>query len=260
MNDQDSDQIESIIPERDEVASYQRQKSTRSKSEASSSGGGAGLLARLVITMGLVVGVVACAWVYQLQLELQRADILMLQYEKRISDLEERLSDTDESVNQSGVAIQVKIKTLFSEVDKLWASAWRKNKADIAANKRLVIASASALKVQKNALATQTKNVASQADILTSVDKRVTQLDKLTAPLSQMTAKATANQRQLEKLGDQMYRLNLDFALLTKRVSTNEEWVESINGFRKQVNRNMNNLQQSVGRLQLQGQGATPTP
>ena len=65
------------------------------------------------------------------------------------------------------------------------------------------------------------------------------------------------NQRQLEKLGDQLHKLNLDSAQLKKRVTTNEEWVESINGFRKQVNRNMNSLQQSVG--QLQGTTA-PTP
>lgn len=244
MSDQDSDHIPSIIPERDELASYQRQKNSRPKSDNGSTGG-AGIFARLFITVALIAGAVACAWAFQLQAQLERAGALLNQYEKRIADLEDRLSDTDESVSQSGVAMQVKIKELYFEVDKLWASAWRKNKADIDANKNSAASNTANLKTQKK---TQKEQLAK----LVSVDARLDKLDKLTGSISQMSE----NRRQLEKLGDQLYSLNLDYAQLKKRVSTNEEWVESINGFRKQVNRNMSHLQQSVGQLQ----GEEPLP
>jgi chromosome segregation ATPase len=247
MSDQDPDHIDSIIPERDELASYQRPNSGRQAKKPSA--GGAGLLARLFITVALVAGAVACAWAFQLQEQLQKADKLLSQYETRIKDLEDRLSDTDESVSQSSVTLQVKIKELYSEVDKLWASAWRKNKANIAANKKAAATNSANLTNYKKSLDGQLATSKSNAGKLAAVSTRVDKLDALAGSISQMAE----NQRELEKLGDQLHKLNMDAAQLNKRVTTNEEWVESINGFRKQMNRNINSLQQSVG--QLQGTG-----
>jgi chromosome segregation ATPase len=251
MSDQDTDHIPSMIPERDELSSYQRQNSGRQAKKPSA--GGAGLLARLFITVALVAGAAACAWAFQLQEQLQKSDKLLFQYEARIKDLEDRLSDTDESVSQSSVTMQVKIKELYSEVDKLWASAWRKNKANITTNKKIAATNAANLKNYKKSLDTQVATSKSNNSKLVAVSGRVDKLDKLAGSISQMSE----NQRQLEKLGDQLHKLNLASAQLKKRVTTNEEWVESINGFRKQVNRNMNSLKQSVG--QLQG-SAAPAP
>ena len=135
------------------------------------------------------------------------------------------------------------ILELYNEVDKLWASAWRKNKANISTNKNLVATNAKKLISYK-------KLLDGQLAVSTSDKKKITadidRLNKLAKSISQMSQ----NQTYLEKLADQFNKLNLDSEQLKKRVTTNEEWVDSINGFRKQVNRNINNLQQSVGQLQ----------
>ncbi len=68
---------------------------------------------------------------------------------------------------------------------------------------------------------------------------------------------ARANEAQMEKLADSVNRMNLEQAKLQKRVRTNEEWVESINGFRKQVNRTLAQLQAQLASLQT---GAPATP
>lgn len=246
MSDQDTDHISSIIPERDELSGHQRQNAGRQAKKPSA--GGAGFLARLFIAVALVAGAAACAWAFQLQGQLEKSDKLLFQYEARIKDLEDRLSDTDESVSQSSVTMQVKIKELYSEVDKLWASAWRKNKANISSNKKAAATNSANLKNYKKSLDSQVATSKSNGSKVATIINRVDKLDKLAGSISQMSE----NQRQLEKLGDQLHKLNLDSAQLKKRVSTNEEWVESINGFRKQVNRNINSLQKSVGALQGQ--------
>ena len=58
-----------------------------------------------------------------------------------------------------------------------------------------------------------------------------------------LLANAKTNEAQLERLSDDVNRFNLESAKLQKRVAANEEWVESINGFRKQVNRKLVELQ-----------------
>ena len=61
------------------------------------------------------------------------------QAEQRILQLENKLSATGEEIGESTVALQVKVteltnKTneLWEQMDKLWASAWRRNQQEIA--------------------------------------------------------------------------------------------------------------------------------
>ena len=131
-NEDSLDHIPPIIPARDEVVSRAPRKNKRVLADRRAKTAAAGLWGRLFLTASLVVAAVACAWAWQLQQELNRAAAVQASYEARISDLEDRLSDTDEGMNQSSAAMAVKIKELYSEVDKLWASAWRRNKAKIA--------------------------------------------------------------------------------------------------------------------------------
>ena len=64
---------------------------------------------------------------------------LFLESQNRIADLEQHLSATGEEMDQSTVALGVKVtelskrtEELWEQMDKLWASAWRRNQSDIA--------------------------------------------------------------------------------------------------------------------------------
>jgi chromosome segregation ATPase len=247
------DHIPPIVPSRDEVASRQARKSAQPRVERRAQTGGTGLWARLSITISLVVAAVACAWAWQLQQELDRAGVAQLDYESRIADLEDRLSDTDEGMNQSSAAMAVKIKELYSEVDKLWASAWRKNKAKIAALEKSSAAQGSQLAT----LGATDKDYSAQ---LQKLGADLKALNSVAADLERLVEAARANESQMENLGDDVNRLALDLARLQKRVAANEEWVESINGFRKQVNRTLAQLQGQLGTLQGGGSAAPVTP
>lgn len=247
-DDSSLDHIPPIIPTRDAVVSRQtgRKKAPGGGKKAVRSGGGGGLLARLFIVIGLVVAGVACAWAWQLQQELNNAETVMDSYEARIADLEDRLSDTDEGMNQSAATMAVKVKELYSEVDKLWASAWRKNKAKIAALEKSSSAHGSTLSTLTNTDKTysgQLKSLASDVEKLRSV----------AGDLERLVASAKSNQTLMERLGDDVSRATLEVAKLKKQVQAAEEWQGSVDGFRRQVNQTLIRLEARIG--QLQGTG-----
>lgn len=247
------DPIPSIVPRRDDVPARSQGRKPRGDKPSPpprSPVAGTSLWARLFIVISLVVAAVACAWAWQLQQEMRHAEGVLAQYESRIADLEDRLSDTDEGMNQSATALAVKIKELYSEVDKLWASAWRRNKAAIEELEKSV-------KSQSGQLASLVKTDKEYSAQLKSLGVDIGKLRSVASELEKLLADSRANQASLERLGDDVSRMTLDFARLQKRVGTNEEWVESINGFRKQVNRSINELQQRINQLQA---AATPPP
>jgi predicted nucleic acid-binding Zn-ribbon protein len=233
--------IPPIVPARDEVASRQNaRKPARGKRNAAVAGGGSGLLARLFITISLAVAGVACGWAWQLQQELDTAEQLLARYESRISDLEDRLSDTDEGMNQSAATMAVKIKELYSEVDKLWASAWRRNKAAIAELEK----SRDSLNSKVASLAQTDTAYSNQLQALGS---DLQKLRAVAGDLERLVTTADANQALLERLGDDVSRATLELARLQKRMDASEEWQASVDGFRKQVNQSLIQLRQSVG-------------
>lgn len=205
--------------------------------------GGAGILARLFITVSLVVAAVACAWAWQLQQELLAANEQMADYASRIGDLEARLSDTDEGMAQSAQVQAVKIRELDGEVRKLWDNVWKKSKERLA---KLEAASAS----QGKAVKSMQGSLGGVETQLQSAAGDIAKLKSVSGDLSRLMTSAKANQEEVERVADTLNRLDLELAKLDKRVVANEEWLASVNAFRKQVNASLVDLQGSVRAMQ----------
>jgi chromosome segregation ATPase len=253
MSHDDIDHIPTITATRDSDHQRSRPQARGAKpgnggrkpvrpASANSSSGGAGIWARLFITVSLVVAGVACAWAWQLQQQLEQYQAYMSPYESRISDLEDRLSDTDEGLSQNTATMAVKIKELDSEVDKLWA-ARNVNRKKI-----------SALETQDT---TTTKKVASLSKSVTadqaqlkSLAGDIAKLRGVAGDLQRLMTSAKSNQAEVERVADTLNRMNLEYAKLDRRVKTNEEWVGSVNAFRRQVNTTMSQLQASIRALE----------
>lgn len=244
--------IPSIVPGRDDErssgggrsrGSSRRGSGSRRGGPKTPSSGGAGILARLFITVALVVAAVACAWAWQLQQELQGAEQAMVGYDQRISDLEDRLSDTDEGMAQSAQVQAVKIRELDKEVRKLWDNVWKSAKARLekleAADKKHA--------PQISALQGDMKNVQAQ---LEAASADLVKLKGVAGDLSRLMGSAKANQTEVERVADSLNRIELEMNRLSKRVQTNEEWVGSVNAFRKQVNASLLELRNTVSTLQ----------
>jgi uncharacterized coiled-coil protein SlyX len=204
------------------------------------------LLARLLIAVSLIAVIAVGVWAWKLQAELLQANEAVAGYAKRIGDLEARLSDTDEGMNQNAEAQADKLKALDTEVRKLWDNVWKEAKSRL---EKLESVSASQDKSLKSAQGTiassqsQLKEVSADVGRLTA---DIAQLKSISGDLARLIASAKTNQVEVERVADNLNQINLSLAKLEKRVSGNEEWVASINAFRKQVNTSLSQMQTSI--------------
>ena len=75
-------------------------------------------------------------------------------------------------------------------------------------------------------------------------------LKKIAGDLERLSSGAKQVQTNLERIADNVNKANLERAALNKRVAANEEWIESINAFRRQVNASINSLESSLRDVQ----------
>lgn len=199
---------------------------------------GFGLRFLLVIALLLAFG--SGVWAFLLQQSMSQARQDLVQAQARIADLERRLSSSDDSWNQSSATMSVKIKelvgktdTLWQEMDKLWASAWRRNQKDIGDQAALLKKQDAILKAQAKSIEDMRKALSGG---ISDTGKRIEQLEKTVA----------ARQKVLDESVARFNKLAAEQASLTKRMQANEEWIESINTHRKQINQSLDSLRKSI--------------
>jgi hypothetical protein len=197
----------SITPDIDQVESF---KNTRthansnakggantnvSSAETNSKQGNPVWLILLTLIIALTLGL-SITWFYQ---EHSKSQELMLQYQQRITLLEQQLSATGEEMGESTVAMKVRLETLtdkseklWLEMDKLWASAWRRNQSDI-----------------KTLRSTSVKHQQKTSDSIQKLSTTLTTID-------QLKEKITASDLKINALGDNLNTLNVINAELDK--------------------------------------------
>ncbi len=134
------DDIPQIMIEKDDMDSFHRSRAKPTKTDHQEeanhaqqkpSASGPSWLSLIVLL--LLIGAGAGYWSNQQYIAAQQA-------QGRIAELERRLSATGEDMDQSAAALQIKVteltartQELWDQMDRLWASAWRRNQSDIAA-------------------------------------------------------------------------------------------------------------------------------
>ena len=248
----------SIVPDRDELASYQRQKQSKPKprpkehEEPVRGGDSGGRRASgsnaLTYAVGLVavLGVGAAGYLFtQLQSALER-----------VAALEQRLSSTDASVNQSSGALQVKINDVGDAVAKLrdeTQDAQKKYKAQLDKLDGQITALEKADKSARASIAANDRAIDTQTKAVDALRGDVANVPTLIAPVQQ---KVDQQQSALDALSARLKSTNETQAKLGARMTNTEEWIDSINTFRKQMNREVVNIKQQIAG----GKPATPPP
>ncbi|MBK6290060.1 MAG: hypothetical protein IPJ33_03835 [Gammaproteobacteria bacterium] len=244
--------IPRIVPQRDDDASYRRQR-TDSSSEARKTAraakpAGEGSAAggwRYVAALALVVALAATAiagLLYQQGVQLSAA---LAQSNLRIADLEGRLSTTDDSVNESSASMQVKIKDLAGEIDKLWASAWRKNGSRIDELE-------AALQKAAAAGAADRKQLAAIAATQQKVEQQVSANQGVALILATVKEQQAKQESTIARLGSTVNGLSNTQRAQEARLKENEQWVQSNIEFRKQVAQRLTRLENPATALPAQ--------
>ncbi|GAB2895656.1 hypothetical protein ACCI51_04285 [Microbulbifer echini] len=195
-------------------------------------------LCALVLAMG---GLAASGFLYQQWQEsrtlLVNAENRITDAEGRIAELEKRFSLSDEESTASVEVLNAKAKENTAEIRKLWGVAYDTNRKGIAANKA--------------AAAANKKQVASLNSKLGSLDTSVKKIASVESALSELRKGNTESKREM---GDKIARLERQLASvrsdLTMRVGANEEAVESIDAYRRSVNKDLVQLRDAIRSLQ----------
>lgn len=111
----DFEPITSIVAEADDD---RRPHNSVSKNPSANATSGRIFTATLVF-VALAVAVASVTWSWQLQQQLLEASHIMERHNARIAELEAAIADTDEGLSQNAAQMAVRIKELYSEVDKL---------------------------------------------------------------------------------------------------------------------------------------------
>lgn len=242
-----------IIAQRDDDIVHRRQRSdgapvrraaTGSKEKAAPTAvGGAGVGLKIIAGLAFLLAIgagAAAGFLYQEGQKLQRA---LEQSNMRIADLEGRLSSTDDSMSQSTEAMAVKIKELYSEVDKLWASAWRKNKGrldDLDAAAKKSDESLAGLNKKLTAVGGDVSTMKKQADAL---KQQIAAAQELSITLATLKEQLNSQGNTIGKVNSMVTTMTSDQKALDARVRQTEDWVQSNIEFRKQVNSRLTALE-----------------
>jgi len=246
--------IGNIVPDRDDAVSYHRQKQAKTKSKERAANGGAGdeprsggngaLYALVVLTLAIA------GWAGFLHYQLTLA-------QDRVGALEQRLSMTDESVNQSSVSLQVKLKELDSAFSQVRDETLKSYKAQIDKHSAQIDSLDKAAKNAQAALGKLDQRAGDQEKALT--DTRA-QIDKLPPSIDAAKRKLDEHQAALDVLPGKLKAMADGQNKLEGRLNNNDEWVESINTFRKQMNREIVNIKQQVAGGKPSAASEAPVP
>lgn len=216
-----------------------------------------------VMFMLTVLVLLLCGASYYLYDQLSRTQAQLLAGQERINVLEKSLSSADESISESTVTTSVKLKELDQEVRKLWDNVWKKQKEELAqhdatldkqkvemdkAVKRITELEAK-LKTSEAQLGKLSKSYNSERESITS----------MAGKLDRTIAQAEVNRKELLNMGKQLASgggLDARVKDLERRIRQNEDWLDSVNAFRKQVNRDIESMRQTM----TQYHSSSPAP
>ena len=242
-------EIPSFAARRDEAVDSAPRKAIPGRGRDGSGKGGASQVL-VILSFIAVCALSAYAWYsYQLISELT-AD--QSRTGKQVQSLENLLTDTDETVTKSAAAMGAQLNLLDSEVRKLWDARKTSNRALSDLEK--------ADKTTDATLKTLKENGFRQKKTLDALTADLTELQALSADIERLAGSARQIQNDVERLADDVNRANLERASIGNRVTANEEWVESINGFRKQVNANVSQLRADIRQLSARVEAAASMP
>lgn len=240
MSNRVEPEIPNITLDHDQVKAINASRSSNNKhinTEVSQKGQSKTSPATVLFTFIIYLALAGASWFfYQENLKLQS---LISDSENRIQQLENQLSATGEEMGESTIALKVKLEAitektekLWNEMDKLWASAWRKNQSEIKALRSTSMKQDTLNKNQSQQLEQANNAINSVGDKLTSAEFNITALaDQITAAnnmqpkiaelnelIATLQEKSSGRDTQQMEVATSVNQLEMSITLLIERL------------------------------------------
>ncbi len=227
--------VPSIKPAQDEVASYRRS----GRSDAPKQSNFNGLLVFVIVLMAVMMGIGGYT-LFQVQQKLEMSNELLAQGQENIQALDSRLAATGTDVSKTLVDLKGQVETNFSEIDKLWAIAYRQNKPDIQKNARAIEELKKEQSGKLKTMEAQLKTMATQYQATLKElqsnradnEELVTQIAMLRGQVQDQSVAQEANMRTLN--------------ILSNRIKTTQEAIDAIDQHRKLINQKLIDLERLI--------------
>ncbi len=242
-----------IAPGKDDIASYRRS----SRVEAPKQSNFNGLLVFTIVVMAILMGFGGYT-LFEVQKKLDLSNQLLDNVQRNSRDIESELSATGSDIEKTFQLMKAQQGTNVSEIDKLWAVAYRQNRPKIQELEKALQAANNANKKLEGQLARQSTTITqttAQFDELVADIVRVRQT--LTDDNEDMTTQVSLVRGQVQDQADLVEANKRNLASLQNRVKTTEEAIDVIDKYRAQVNKRLVDLQAMI---QSSEPGATTVP
>lgn len=261
------DKVPRIVLDKEDRDSFQRNRASQSSAAvttsdvastpppAKSSGGILFLL--FLIAIG---GYGVSYWLYmENQKTLQQLSVS----DERIYQLERKISATGEESEQSVVALRVQVNelkdksdVLWQEMDKLWASAWRRNQTEI---KELSVQLKRDVKIQQDSLNALQSDISDSNNnmsvIQEQVNQQLTRAQELNTSIDSVVKSRVETKQTVQDMGDQVATVALRIEALVERIDELDALKQQVLNLQNQANRSRNQPRTTPSAVTT-----TPTP
>lgn len=241
------DDIPSLVPEHDELASHRKMKRGTSVPvlddvvEVKTSGAVRFLLA--ILTLGLLATGGAGYYFYDQGLKMQDQ---LNTAQGRIMQLQNRLNLTDEAAQQSSGTLLEKVDANFTQIDLLWAN-YRNHTASLAEINKFVDQAKGTISTMEGVISGHSNTLNEATAQLGNLQSRVESVSNNIAGMDNLDEQLSGILTDLNGVKSTVASLQSGLA---SRVDSTEQDIESINVYRLQLNQTLDTIQSRINELQ----------
>ncbi|MCH1557398.1 MAG: hypothetical protein L7T26_14350 [Pseudomonadales bacterium] len=236
------DDLPSITPDAEDVSSYRR----GSRTEAPKQSNFNGILMFVIVIMVLVMGFGGYV-LFQVQNKLDEANAQLVQSGASIDELESRLAATGSDVSKTFETMQAQSNKNVSEIDKLWAVAYRQNRPKIDQVALDLETAITGFKAELDPIAGAVSGVGDQFDAL---NKEMIGLKQLvTMDTEDRATELALIRQQLQDQTDTLETLRRELGVVKKQLSEAKEDIRSNLEYRARHNGEVLEMKKQIQRL-----------
>ncbi len=236
------DDLPSITPDAEDVSSYRR----GSRTEAPKQSNFNGILMFVIVIMMLVMGFGGYV-LFQVQNKLDEANAQLAQSGENIDELKSRLAATGSDVSQTFETMQEQSNKNVSEIDKLWAVAYRQNRPKIEQVALDLETAITGFKAELDPIAGAVSGVGDQFDAL---NKEMIGLKQLvTMDNEDRVTELALMRQQLQDQTDVLETLRRELGVVKKQLGEAKEDIRSNLEYRARHNGEVLEMKKQIQRL-----------
>ena len=236
------DDLPSITPDAEDVSSYRR----GSRTEAPKQSNFNGILMFVIVIMVLVMGFGGYV-LFQVQNKLDEANAQLVQSGASIDELESRLAATGSDVSKTFETMQAQSNKNVSEIDKLWAVAYRQNRPKIDQVALDLETAITGFKAELDPIAGAVSGVGDQFDAL---NKEMIGLKQfVTMDTEDRATELALIRQQLQDQTDTLETLRRELGVVKKQLSEAKEDIRSNLEYRARHNGEVLEMKKQIQRL-----------